>query len=68
MIIHESVFHKFDRVLINDYFFEVALIVCQSRDRNNRLSPIDLNALTKGFEKVQKVAKRTKGWYEISFI
>ncbi|XP_065055431.1 chromodomain-helicase-DNA-binding protein 1-like [Rhopilema esculentum] len=38
----------------------VALIVSQTRDRNNQLSPIKMSALTMGLERVQKEALRTK--------
>lgn len=40
---------------------QLALIVAQTRDRNNRLSGIKLMALKEGLEKVYFKAKQLKG-------
>lgn len=43
------------------FFTKVALIVAQSRDRQNRLSGIKLTSLSLGLKRIALAAKKTKG-------
>ena len=44
-----------------DEFFQLALIIAQHRDKNNRSTGIKLTELSQGLERIHKAAKRLRG-------